>query len=122
MKYNLNNMTKEEFGKLELRYNGKDIFNMIVIIPTEEQHDSGYRIMKFAFFYKNEYVGSVRGMSDVLHFNGIGNYGDYNHNRKGTYSIDCLNESGYIRIMIRENCYADEYGISDFSFYIKEEL
>lgn len=85
----------ENFGQTET-------FNNIIIVPTENIHDSGYRCMKFALVRAGKIVGCVGGYSDAVHPNGISNWGlypDLNMYMQGfipalNMSIDCLKESG----------------------------
>lgn len=70
------NSTKEEFEKLDY-FEPTGEFNGIVIIPTNEMHESGYMCMKFALMDHSEVVGCVGGSSDVINLNGIGGYGKY---------------------------------------------
>ena len=68
------NSPREDFEKLEFQ-KPTGHFNSFIIIPTGEQHYSGFGCMKFALFNGEEYVGCVGGGSDVIRFNGIGGYG-----------------------------------------------
>ncbi len=83
---------------------GKE-FKNIIIIPTDEIHDSGFRCMKFVLIKWNngfyEVVGVVGGYSDVLHL------------WKGRASIDCL-PCGYLRVMLDETATVPYFVGSDF--------
>ena len=68
------NSTREEFENLKY-FEPTGEFNGIVIIPTNEMHESGYMCMKFALMDHWEVAGCVGGGSDVIHLNGIGGYG-----------------------------------------------
>lgn len=65
------NSTREEFENLDY-FKPTDEFNGVVIIPTNELHESGFGCMKFALINHGEVVGCVGGGSDVIHLNGIG--------------------------------------------------
>lgn len=97
--------TKEDFENLDY-FGPTDEFNGIVIIPTNELHDSGFGCMRFALTNHEEVVGCVGGYSDVIHLNGIGGFGrfeDFNETLKTgrakriDWSIDCL-PNGLIRL------------------------
>ena len=119
--------TREEFENLDY-FKSADDFNGVVIIPTNELHDSGFRCMKFALTNGNEVVGCVGGISDVMHLNGIGGYGKYNKDFDKTlktdmvkridWSIDCL-PNGLIRLFCSGKLDIDEIIISDFNLYVK---
>ena len=95
----------------------------IVIIPTNEYHDSGYRCMEFIFCNKGEPFAKSFGGSDVLHLNGIGGYGRFNEDIPRLmpvtdWKLDCL-PCGYLRLFSRYKLSAE--GISDFSVYANYE-
>ena len=124
----LNDITLEEFQAME-NFGQNEIFNDVIIVPTKEIHDSGYRCMKFVLVCRQKIVGCVGGYSDVVHPNGIGNYGsnldfitDATMIPKMSLSIDCLKESGCVRLMFRDNALkCDEFIMSDFQFYLTGE-
>jgi hypothetical protein len=107
-----------------------ETFNSVIIVPTDDIHDSGYRCMKFILVRRREIVGCVGGCCDVIHPNGIGNMGLYpNFEMYQMYrqrfipalnmSIDCLRESGCIRLMFGDNALkCEEFICSDFLFYL----
>lgn len=118
-------MTKEDFAQIQmvsiLSIESAPIFKSIVIIPTNEVHESGYMCMEFvAVDEYGEPMFKMGGYSDVLHLDGIGGYGDW-HGRgtrlpdlvkpKGWF-FDCL-PCGYIRLMCKGGM---KYGggVSDF--------
>jgi hypothetical protein len=121
------NSTKEEFENLNY-FKPTDEFNGIVIIPTNELHDSGFGCMKFALLNHGEVVGCVGGGSDVIHLNGIGGYGKYDKDfgralktdmtERIDWSIDCL-PNGLIRLFCSYALDIDEFIMSDFSLYVK---
>lgn len=115
MNKSLNKMTLKEFKELEC-FEPKGFFNNIIIVPTDNVHDSGYRCMKFVLWnsQKGEIVGVVSGWSDVIHPNGIG--------KPMILSIDCLRKSKLLRIMTQQNCVVDDFIGSDFMFYGKESI
>ena len=112
----------EYFGQAET-------FNDVIIVPTENIHDSGYRCMKFVLVRRREIVGCVGGCSDVVHPNGIDNMGlhpDFDMYRRGFVpamhmNIDCLKESGCVRLMFRNALKCEEFICSDFLFYLTGE-
>jgi Zn ribbon nucleic-acid-binding protein len=120
------NSTREEFENLGY-FEPIDEFNGVVIIPTNELHDSGFGCMKFALTNHDEVVGCVGGGSDVMHLNGIGGYGkpgeDFealttNMIRRVDWSIDCL-PNGLIRLFCSYKLDIDEFIVSDFNLYAK---
>lgn len=72
-------MTREDFKSVPRRKNFMapvPKFRSLVIIPTDEEHDSGYLCMEFVTVGKNdEPIVRMPGCSDVLNINGIGGYG-----------------------------------------------
>ena len=121
------NSTREEFEKLDY-FEPTGDFNGIVIIPTNEMHESGYMCMKFALMDHWEVVGCVGGGSDVIHLNGIGGYGKYENYKEALktglvkrvdWSIDCL-PNGLIRLFCSSKLELDEIICSDFNLYVKE--
>lgn len=121
------NSTREEFENLGY-FKPTDEFNGVVIIPTNELHDSGFRCMKFALTNDKEVVGCVGGDSDVIRLNGIGGYGKYNSDfseilrtdmtKRIDWSIDCL-PNGLIRLFCSYKLDIDTFITSDFNLYIK---
>ena len=119
--------TREEFENLEYS-EPKGDFNGIVIVPTSEMHESGFRCMKFALTRGEEVVGCVSGYSDVVHLNGIGGYGKLvadiekvlrtNTVRRIDWSIDCLQNS-LIRLFCSHDLEIDDIITSDFNLYVK---
>ena len=105
-KLNAYTMTLEELQNLEPFGDLTQKFNGVVIIPTEQEHDSGYQCMKFAFLGKFCEIKAVAGGgSDVVHLNGTGGYGiDFTQAIKTgvtpviDWSIDCLPKSHCIRL------------------------
>jgi hypothetical protein len=122
------NSTREEFENLDY-FEPTGEFNGIIIIPTNEMHESGYRCMKFALMDHWEVVGCVGGGSDVIHLNGIGGYGKYENfkealktglTKRVDWSIDCL-PNGLIRLFCSKKLELDEIICSDFNVYVKSE-
>ena len=123
------NSSREEFEKLDY-FEPTGEFNGIVIIPTNEMHESGYMCMKFALMDHWEVVGCVGGGSDVIHLNGIGGYGKYGEDfdrslktglmKRVDWSIDCL-PNGVIRLFCSKKLELDDIICSDFNLYVKSE-
>lgn len=120
------NSTKEEFENLDY-FKPTGEFNGIVIIPTNEMHESGYRCMKFALVNYGEVVGCVGGGSDIIRLNGIGGYGNFENYEKTLktgltkrvdWSIDCL-PNGLIRLFCSSKLELDDFICSDFNLYVK---
>jgi hypothetical protein len=121
------NATREEFENLDY-FKPTDEFNGVVIIPTDEMHDSGFKCMKFALMNHSEVVGCVGGGSDIIHLNGIGGYGQYdieykkaiitNMVKRIDWSIDCL-PNGLVRLFCSDKLKIDDFICSDFNLYVK---
>ena len=119
--------TREEFENLDY-FKPIDDFNGIVIIPTNELHDSGFKCMKFVLMNGYEVVGCVGGSSDIIHLNGIGGLGKYGRDlfnktnlvKRIDWSIDCL-PNGLLRLFCSYKLDIDKFIMSDFSLYITNE-
>lgn len=104
--YNIEEISREELNALPFSTSeivGKK-FKEIIIIPTAEMHDSGFRCMKYILLnWENglNVVGVVGGYSDVIHLWG------------NKVSIDCL-PCGYLRIMLNEPAIVPCFIGSDF--------
>lgn len=111
----LNEMTLKDFKELEY-FEPKEYFNDIIIVPTSNVHESGYRCMKFVLWNsrKGKIVGVVGGGSDVIHPNGYSN--------PMILSFDCLRKSKLLRIMTQQNCVIDDFIGSTFIFYGKGSI
>jgi len=105
----VNEMTREDFEKVPWRNNilsEEKEFYSLVIISKDEIHDSGYRCMDFvSVSHEGKPIARLSGCSDVLHINGIGGYGRWTPNTgipnkisPVSWSVDCLNKSGYVRL------------------------
>ena len=123
----INEYTLEEFRAME-NFGERCTFNSIIIVPMEELHDSGYRCMKFILLEYTDIVGVVGGWCDAVHPNGIGGYGkNIIANLKAQtiphmrLSMDCLTNSGCIRLMMKSECVCDGFIGSDFCFYELDE-
>jgi hypothetical protein len=125
----LNDITLEEFQAME-NFGQTETFNDVIIVPTTDIHDSGYRCMKFVLVRRRKIVGCVGGYNDVVYPNGKGNVGlhpNLNMYAKGfipamNMTIDCLKESGCVRLMFRRNALkCEEFICSDFLFYLTGE-
>lgn len=123
----LNDMTKKQFKEMEY-FKPISPFTDIIVVPTDNIHDSGFRCMKFVLWdeIKGEISGVVGGGSDVIHFDGIGGYGrdvfSYTSPKRVPYRIDCLKKSGYLRIMTGHYLEIDDWFYSDFSFYVGKSV
>ena len=117
-------MTKEDFANLprfgDEGYDGfdpnKDTFQSMVIIPTGEEHSSGFQCMEFALIGDNGVaICRVGGGSDVVVIDGIGGYGVNGISKAPRlkdgrrvivphgWSIDCL-PCGYLRLFTNGGC------------------
>lgn len=122
------NMTVEDFKKVPFRTIDTDFseFYSLVILPTEEIHDSGYKCMDFVAIDKSGYpICRLSGCSDILHLDGIGGFGEYKENMnfhsilpKG-WSIDCL-PCGLIRVFSKYMLKPDDMAVSSYCVYSNE--
>lgn len=104
---NVFEMSKKDFNNIPHRKWNEDIgkFSSLVIIPTNETHDSGYMCMDFCAVDDNgRPIKLLSGGSDVIHIDGIGGFGDWRPGsgvpisvRPVGWSIDCL-PCGYLRL------------------------
>ena len=122
----LNAYTLQEFLDMPTE-KPTETFASVIIVPTDEIHDSGFRCMKFILTDGDQIVGVVNTGSDVVWPNGVGNYG---RNRLGGFMqripymglhMDCLTESRCVRIMLSKKCVLNDFIGSDFIFYTVEE-
>ena len=109
----LTQMSLEEFQAME-EFGKDELFNEVVIVPTDDIHDSGYRCMKFILCKKGQIVGCVGGYADALHPNLFSPI--------PTMSIDCLPVSSCVRLLFRNACKCDDFIGSDFFFYLGERI
>ena len=141
---NICSMTKEDFANLpkfgDEGFDGfdpnKDTFGSLVIIPTGEEHDSGYQCMEFALISNNGVpICRVGGYSDVIVIDGIGGYGANGFSKAPRlkdgrrvivphgWSIDCL-PCGYLRLFVNDSCglmlERPYWGGSTFEIYAEE--
>lgn len=123
----LNEYTLQDFLEMPTK-KPTETFTSVIIVPTDEIHDSGFRCMKFILVnHLAEIVGVVDTGSDCIWPNGVGNYG---RNRLGDLMqrisymglhMDCLTESRCVRIMLSKKCILNDFIGSDFIFYTVEE-
>lgn len=120
-------MSKEDFAKVPARetlYEDVGEFDALVIIPTDQEHDSGYMCMDFvAVDGKGEPICRLSGWSDILELDGIGGYGAREGRRPDKFiepkawGIDCL-PCGYLRLFSRGKLVAGD-SLSSFEVYAK---
>ena len=109
--------TRAEFEALPVRKWNEDIglVQSIIILPTENMHDSGYRCMDFVAIQESEPTYRLSGCSDVLHIGGIIN------EKIQHFSIDCLPVSGLLRLFsARRKLLVIGDSLSDFDIYESE--
>lgn len=126
---NVFEMSKEDFNNIPRRKWCEDIgkFNSLVIIPTNEVHDSGFMCMDFcAVDRMGSPIKLLSGGSDVIHIDGIGGIGDWRP-EDGIpisigpvgWSIDCL-PCGYLRLFCGRTMTCG-CAISDFEVFSGRE-
>lgn len=115
-----NEYSLEELQEIQ-NFGEKELFNSLIIVPSEEIHDSGFRCMKAILVRDGEIVGAVSGWSDVINPNGIGNYGNpfkrYKYVPYIGLSIDCLVKSKCVRLIMRKMCQMEDIICSNMCFY-----
>jgi len=144
IKTDICSMTKEDLANLpklgDEGFDGfdpnKDTFESLVIIPTGEEHDSGFQCMEFALISNNGVpICRVGGYSDVIVIDGIGGYGARGFSKAFKlsngqpvvvphgWSIDCL-PCGYLRLFANSSCSLmlerPYWGGFTFEIYAKE--
>lgn len=132
MKTDITKMNRKDFENLPLRtdWNTEVLCDSLVILPTRRKHDSGYMCMDFVAVRKNEAICRVSGCSDVIHFNGIGGYGEnwlekYNTVPKEIpvidWNVDCL-PCGLLRVFSHSYDLKCGAALSSFDLYaVKKE-
>jgi hypothetical protein len=101
-------MTRKQFEAVPDREKWDEhiICDCIVIMPTKKMHGSGYRMMDFVAIKDGKPLMRLSGCSDVIHIDGIGGsgykkvYSDLVERR--SWSIDCLNKSGLLRMFVSD--------------------
>jgi hypothetical protein len=118
--------TIKDFRDLPQRDWRADIgsFDSLVILPTKEIHDSGYRCMDFVAIKDGEPVCRLSGCSDVIHIDGIGGGGKNRDMFRTTmtkpWSIDCLPKSGLLQIFCSDfNLFAG-LALSSFELFAEK--
>lgn len=103
---NINEMKRQEFYDLPNIKWDEDIgkFDSLIILPKKEFHESGYRLMDFVAVIDNMPICRLSGCSDVLYIDEINGGGRCRAQElvkpKG-WKIDCLKESGLLRLFGR---------------------
>lgn len=92
----------------------------------EGMHDSGYRCMTFVAVKNNKPICRISGCSDVIHIDGIGGYGHRWYSKYSgvpkmvpptDWNIDCLAESGLLRMFNGERNILCGASLSSFEIY-----
>lgn len=127
----IDEMTREEIENVPSRdwNESVDDFDSLIILPMEEIHDSGYRIMNFVAVTENKPVCKLSGCSDVININGIGGMGK-DWGKRGyprlvkpeSWSIDCLKVSGLFRLFSSQNLSAGRPLSSFEIFSVPKEI
>lgn len=125
-------VTKENVNELpviEWNSDRDELFDSVLIVPTDDIHDSGYKCMQFVFCKGYLAVKRVDRGSDVIHIDGIGGYGEWNPVTgfpelvpPKSWSIDCT-PNGFLRMFLGFGWYIKPGdGLSDFDiFAVKKE-
>ena len=72
----------------------------LVILPTRQIHDSGFRVMHFAVIVDNKPICKMAGCSDVMKIGGTAGWNGKLpcEAEPMGWSIDCLRTSGLLRL------------------------
>jgi len=123
----VNDYTKKELEHLPARKWQEDIgeFDSLIILPTQNIHDSGYRCMDFVAVKNGEPVCRLSGCSDVIRIDGIGG-GGRNYNFKTpltpkSWSIDCLKKSGLLQIFCHPCSLTSGLALSSFELFAEKK-
>lgn len=125
----INSMTREEILNVPGRGWQEDIgeFDSLIIIPLDELHESDYRLMDFVACIGQKPVRRLSGCSDVIHIGGVGGHGKWSLSRglpslvrPVGWSIDCLKESGLLRLFSHQKLTCGT-ALSSFDIYVVEE-
>lgn len=130
---NINDMSVGDFQRLPSRSSfDMDIgrFSTLVLLPTENLHDSGYRCMDFVAVKDYEPICKLAGGSDVLELDGTSGYG-YNWLQKyskcpdkvppKSWKIDCLKRSGLLHMWCQNYDLKAGPSLSSFDIYAIEK-
>ena len=126
---NINDMTREEFGRLKRLDWGEQTpeYDSLIIIPhpKSDLHKSGYRCMSYVLARDGKALGLVGGGSDFVHIDGIGGWALKSEfykrhpefakpisDRPPAWSIDCLPRSGYLRLFCGQLLWNNPFGSS----------
>ena len=92
---NIQDMSACDFAGLQDAEHYEDIepFDSLVVMPTEEKHDSGYRIIEYVACLGKRPLCRITGCGDLL------SLGEILRKTSGQgWFVDCLGMSGLIRI------------------------
>ena len=121
-KKDLNEYTLKELQDIE-NFGKNEIFDSMILVPSNEIHDSGFRCIKGILVRNGGIVGAVSGWSDVVNPNGIENSRqDLSWYEKDCVpymglSIDCLVKSKCMRLIMRKPCVMEDLICSNMCFY-----
>ena len=119
------NLTLKELQVIPFLHQNVEIakFTSLIILPTEDIHDSGYRAMSFIPARQGHPICQISGFSDVLHINGISGYGHRITRNIPLaippigWSIDCLPVSGLLQLFASGHTLTIDEPLSSFSIY-----
>lgn len=122
----VNEMTVDDFFDVPNREQ-PDIgeFDSLVIVPTEDMHESGYRCMAFVAVKRGEPVCRLGGGCDVLQIGGLGTHLLPKHTRRGdlvSWSVDCLSASGLVHLFALDCTLTCGPDISSFDIYAHRRI
>lgn len=127
---NIFDMKKSDFDDIPMVEWDEEVkFTDLVIIPTDDFHESGYRCMKFCAVKNGKPIAMLGGNSDVMCIDGIGGYGKWNWRNEGiprttdmkAWNIDCL-PCGYLHMWCSGYNFSATGGLSDFELYTEKKV
>lgn len=101
----LNDYTLEELLSVpDMEWNEiRNDFDSLILVPTEQVHDTGFRCMEFVGCIGETPVAKMSGCSDIVHIGGIGGFNKFPIGSRIIpvgWSIDCLNKTGLMRLFV----------------------
>lgn len=118
-------MKKSDFDNIPMVEWDEEVkFTDLVIIPTDDFHESGYRCMKFCAVNNGKPIAMLGGISDVMHLDGIGGHGMGNYGVSTTsaikaWNMDCL-PCGYLHMWCSGYNFSATGGLSDFELFTEK--
>lgn len=119
---------RKQFEELPLRKWDEIIeCDALVILPTTDLHDSGYRMMDFVAINDDTPICRCSGGSDVVFLGGIGGtnylfdrFGLFDGIKNASWQFDCLPGSGLLRLFSNNKLVLGA-ALSSFEIFYKDK-